>query len=264
MQILNIVKKYQEKLEEEISLLEAKISIAPEGQLKIIKNRDRYKWYMLGEDGKWIYIKKKDINIAIALALKSYRKRKVRVLKRDKKAIDTYLNRKSRINNEAEKLLVDSEEFSRLVTIGERSERRKIDYVKEWIDQAYEKNTSHPENLTIKTVNGLYVRSKSEAYIAAELASHSIPFRYECRQDICGFEFFPDFTILNPLNEEIILWEHLGMVDDDKYLENAFSKIRLYIKAGYIPSKNLILTYETKDSPLDFSIVQELIRVHFG
>ena len=53
------------------------------------------------------------------------------------------------------------------------------------------------------------------------------------------------------------------MVDDDNYLDNAFSKIRLYIKAGFIPSRNLILTYETKNEPLDFSVVKDLIKMHF-
>ena len=54
------------------------------------------------------------------------------------------------------------------------------------------------------------------------------------------------------------------MVDDDNYLDGSFSKIRLYIKAGFIPSKNLILTYETREYPLDFSEVQDLIKRYFG
>lgn len=260
MDFLRFAKKYQKKLEEEITFLEHYISNAPDGQLKICRNCNRFKWFVLDKDGHKSYIQKNNEHFAIRLALKSYYKRKLKVLYRKKKATDKYLEKMLLEIDEDKRLLIDSEEFSRLVSLGEGE---KSDLVESWIKQEYETNPNYSEHLTIRTVNGLYVRSKSEAYIASELADHSIPFRYECKMNICGIDLYPDFTILNPLTEEIVLWEHLGMVDDDNYLNNAFSKIRIYIKAGFIPSKNLILTYETKDEPLDFSIVRGLIKIHF-
>ena len=260
MQILNVVKKYQEKLEEEIVFYERYIANAPDGQLKVIRNCNRFKWFVLNEDGHKSYIQKSNEDLAIKLALKSYYKRKLKVMYRKKKATERYLERMLLVNDDPKQLLINSEEFSRLVSLGKGD---RSDYIESWIKQEFESNPNHPEYLTVKTVNGLYVRSKSEAYIAAELAEHAIPFRYECKINLCGIDFYPDFTILNPLTEEVVLWEHLGMVDDDTYLNNALSKIRLYIKAGFIPSKNLILTSETKDEPLDFSVVKDLIKIHF-
>ncbi len=42
------------------------------------------------------------------------------------------------------------------------------------------------------------------------------------------------------------------------------NKMRTYINNGFIPGDNLILTYETKDRPLDINYVQNLISFHFG
>lgn len=260
MDFLGIVKKHQKKLEDEILYFERYISNAPDGQLKVCRNCNRFKWFVLDKDGHKSYIKKNNERFAIKLALKSYYKRKLKILYREREATEKYLERIQFASDEAERLLIKSEEFSRLVSLGEG---KKSDFVEDWIKQEFETNPNHSEHLTIRTVNGLYVRSKSEAYIASELADHSIPFRYECKMNICGIDFYPDFTILNPLTEEIVLWEHLGMVDDENYLNNAFSKIRLYIKAGFVPSKNLILTFETKGEPLDFSIVRDLIKMYF-
>lgn len=52
-------------------------------------------------------------------------------------------------------------------------------------------------------------------------------------------------------NGEIILWEHLGLIDNPDYRNKAYRKILKYNENGYYQGKNLILTYETAESPLD-------------
>lgn len=260
MDFSRIAKRHKEKLEEEISLLKKQIKEAPEGQFKLVKNGKRYKWYVMKESGDRIYIPKKDQILAARLAKKSYNKRLLSIKEKSLKALNIFINRCQSCENYAENLLVESEEFARLINIGIQSNMSKIE---RWISEDYERNPNHPEHLTIRTVNGLYVRSKSEAYIASELAGHSIPFRYEQALEISGILVYPDFTILNPITEEIILWEHLGMIDDENYLNNALVKLRTYIKGGYIPTINLILTYETRNEPLDFTTVQKMIQLYF-
>ena len=55
-------------------------------------------------------------------------------------------------------------------------------------------------------------------------------------------------------------WEHLGMMDDPNYAENAVQKIITYGQNGIIQGKNLILSYETKLKPLDQRQILLLVR----
>ncbi len=57
-----------------------------------------------------------------------------------------------------------------------------------------------------------------------------------------------------------MIWEHLGMMDDPFYAENAVQKIATYGQNGMIQGKQLILTYETKKKPLDQRQVLLLIQ----
>ena len=53
------------------------------------------------------------------------------------------------------------------------------------------------------------------------------------------------------------------MMGDPKYRRNALSKLQLYMEHGWIPSVNLILTFETKEYPLDMAYVEGLIKDYF-
>ena len=53
------------------------------------------------------------------------------------------------------------------------------------------------------------------------------------------------------------------MVDEPAYRRNALSKLQLYMEHGWIPSVNLILTFETKEYPLDLAYVEGLIKEYF-
>ena len=53
------------------------------------------------------------------------------------------------------------------------------------------------------------------------------------------------------------------MVDETAYRRNALLKLQLYMEHGWIPSANLILTFETKEYPLDMAYVEGLIKDYF-
>lgn len=133
----------------------------------------------------------------------------------------------------------------------------------EWAAAPYERSTNYPEQLTHSSVSGNVVRSKSEAIIDMALYINQIPFRYEAQLLLKNIPLFPDFTILHPRTKEIFYWEHFGMMDNDKYAQNACSKITLYVSNGIIPSIHLITTYETKSHPLSSGLVDEMIRHYF-
>lgn len=123
------------------------------------------------------------------------------------------------------------------------------------------------DNFNFITETGIRVRSKSEIMIADALSRNKIPFKYEMPQILNNnnqkVTLHPDFTCLNYKTHEIYLWEHLGIMDNDEYAENAIAKINIYQKNGFCPGKNLILSMETKNNPLSSKMVAGLIENYF-
>jgi len=114
------------------------------------------------------------------------------------------------------------------------------------------------------TVNGEHVRSKSELIIADRLHFAGVPYHYELEfiPSRGSTKFFPDFTVLNKRTLETWYWEHLGMMDDTKYSTMAKEKIEFYSEEGLALGKNLIITFETSQSPLNTKYVDSLISVY--
>ena len=113
------------------------------------------------------------------------------------------------------------------------------------------------------TKAGLRVRSKSEIIIAERLDDLVLPYIFEFPVYLPDRGWvFPDFTILNVRLRKAYLWEHLGRMDDPGYLVSNISKLKSYEKEGYYMGDNLIVTFETKDSPIDTRQVDRLIK-HF-
>lgn len=112
-----------------------------------------------------------------------------------------------------------------------------------------------------RTSNGIYVRSKSEALIAEILFAGCIPFKYELPlilyENEMPIEIHPDFTIYAH-NGEKIYWEHMGMISQDDYRQNAIDKMLLYLSNGITIPKNLIITMDTQDGNIDVMAVKAL------
>ena len=105
-------------------------------------------------------------------------------------------------------------------------------------------NVRHPEGLIYLTNSGIRVRSKSERTIADTLNQKGIIYRYEAELALGGVSINPDFTIFRPFDGKMILWEHLGLMDDDGYRHKTVEKLALYARYGFFPLGNLICTYE--------------------
>lgn len=136
--------------------------------------------------------------------------------------------------------------------------------IQKWLNEPHPQNTLHQENLKYKTICGIHVRSKSECMIADALAACGMPFKYDLIQDfgLPGHkeQLSPDFVILHPTSKEIFIWEHFGLMDDPGYAQRAAEKLLLYMESGFIPGKNLIITMESSECPLDSDTVQFMIN----
>ena len=90
----------------------------------------------------------------------------------------------------------------------------------------------NPEALKFYTKMGIIVRSKSEVIIATALYDNNIKFEYEKAIKISDGIYYPDFTV-EKKNGDIILWEHLGLIDNPDYRNKAYRKILKYNENGY-------------------------------
>ena len=244
----------KEWLENSIKLMSAEVSSYPDGSLVFYYNGKRCYHQFKNKEGKFIrkYIPLEKENLAKELARKTLLLDSISDAKNELLAINAYL--KIRQKRKLQGLLTKDSPYIRLLSPENT-----------WLeDDDYPQNPSHPESLVFKAPKRQFVRSKSEAIIAQSLFDSRIPYRYEAAQVIDDITFYPDFSILHPLTGRLYIWEHFGLADQTNYQSNMLNKTRMYINNGFIPGDNLILTYETKDRPLDINYVQNLISFHFG
>lgn len=253
-----------ERLEKEIRELEKRLKPLPEGTLSVYTVRGYRRFYQIVRDPK--------THKRVRMYISTFDKTKIKQLVdktvylaelKDKK--EEYQCLKSFLNAYESKL---QRMQSRLVNVKEI--REMSDYmppllkrIQEWEAEEYPTN-SYPKMTAVKSVLGIDVRSKSEAYIASRLKEKGLAVRYECELKLPHGVIYPDFTILDPRSGRIYYWEHLGMMDDEEYAKHATRKIDDYAEAGYLPMLNLILTSETKERPLDFGLVDHLIEYYFA
>lgn len=111
------------------------------------------------------------------------------------------------------------------------------------------------------TTFGLHVRSKSEVLIAESLRAQGINFAYELPLKLedngKAIIIFPDFTLIS--GNKILYWEHMGMMSDEAYRNNAVRKIGLYAANGLTIPQNLIVTMDNANGYIDMQTINLLI-----
>jgi hypothetical protein len=101
------------------------------------------------------------------------------------------------------------------------------------------------------------VQSKSELAIGTYLENIGMPYRYIRPFDgaVAPGRVRPDFTFTSN-SGEVILWEHLGMLDREDYLSGWTWKKEWYGKNGFVLGKNLFTS--TEGPGLDMSEVAKV------
>ena len=264
MNLYDHVIQRKQLLEKEKVILEKRIASAPAGDLYICKNGKYEKWFCSCRErgssrAMRRYIRKKERAFAEKLAAKALQKIELSDAVQELEAIDAYLRKYNGPAKQLSKVkegMLHYELFS-----GIRSEDSEIE---KWRAAEYRHCPKKPEALVHQVSSSLYVRSKSEAMIASVLMRYGIPFRYECELVLGQIVLYPDFIILHPVTKKIIIWEHFGLMNSDNYTQTAMQKLRTYIENGYIPSNNLITTFETAAMPLSYACVESIVKYHFG
>ena len=259
----------QEKLSQlNAALLQLKKSQKnqPPGHLRIAQkgaNRNYFYHYTSPDDFTGKYISKNQQALAKALAQKDYNLKLINQLEKEIQSLNEYLLQ-TKNGNAIQDLYKDlCPARQQLITPATLTDEQ---YASLWKSITWQTPLLPPETQKYDTVSGEKVRSKSEVIIADALARHGIPYRYEFPLKLQRIEknrepvfFYPDFCCLNIHTRQEFFWEHFGLMDDEEYATNAAGKLRLYAENNIFPGRNLIITMETKDEPLNTKLIEKII-----
>lgn len=275
MTLNQLINREQRRLLSERKRLENLVMELPSGTLSFGKNVSKgkkyYKWYVSddskGQRSRKIYLRREHRSLARQLARKSLLQARLKDIDQELNAIDAYMSKQSKTNfwNKVirtpgiRELIADDDcEAEKFWAPPEMAEE-----LRQWMYAEYETNNIYPEQKNVPTDVGIMVRSKSEAIIVMLLMMFNIPFRYECKLEVGGHIFYPDFTIRHPITGETFYWEHAGRLDLQDYRMDFLSKLRIYMNNGIIPDNNLILTFESPGHPLDIAIIMDKLEEFF-
>jgi len=236
--------------------MEKDIENLPDGSLT---KRDDRIYRVVRENGKQKQLRiyeNDDGNLLInQLKYRKYIKAGRWLLKEQIKLIDQYLI-KSKIYDPIELMDSFGEVYQRIekLPIFLEGDINPEEWKNKKIPDMYEKGLLHSSE------GGIRTRSKSEAMIATCLERNGIPFNYEPVVNFTKGSARPDFETLVEDKRKIVYWEHLGLIDDPAYVMKNLHKLEEYAENGIYLGINLVLTYETRDNPLTFEKINEVIR----
>lgn len=241
-----------------MNLLQTQLNTLPPGKICITKGCKNTRYFH--SDGHTsTYIPKRNIQLIQELITKKYLNLKLEYLSNEHKILQSCLNRHQKNPDYSQEVLLNYPEC-----IGYLSHNNKETLMPShvWMTAPFDKNPNFQEHLRFKSISGNVLRSKSEYMIDSALFSANIPFRYECKLALNHSTLYPDFTIMHPTKKQLIYWEHFGMIDNVSYSDNITHKINTYLSNDIIPNVNLFITYESKDSPLTYEQIEQIIQKH--
>ena len=256
---INAIRQQKQDIEKEISEIRKRISIAPEGSIRMEKKYKQYQFYLRNnaKDSRGTYIPRKDNESVILLVQKNYDIKVLAALEKQLKAIERFLKDydPGAKQHVFEKM---SEPRKNLIKKGFLTDE---EFVKQWLNKPYGKMGFGKEDPEYYTSKGERVRSKSELLIAEALIRYNIPYRYEYPVYHNGVLMaVPDFNCLNVRQRRDYYWEHLGMLADPNYANKNVKKLERYTLANGFDESSLILTTETNKHPLNTKVIEAKIR----
>ena len=246
-----------------IKVKEHALKNAPEGTVRIVRRGKKLQFYRKTEGGDYQgkYMPREEDELARRLIQKDYDERSLEKAHDELRLIQRFQTSLQKNSVDTVYAALDENRKS-LVTPATLTDEQ---YAERWQNILYRKKRINEENQKLTTDNGETVRSKSEVIIANALRSHHIPYRYEYpivleTAEEEHREFHPDFYCLNLRTRQEYAWEHFGMMDDPDYAEQAVQKLALYAANGWFPGKNLIITMESKNTPLSSPEITRIIQ----
>ena len=247
-------------LDKQIREYEQLILTAPEGEL-VARRRPSGNYAYTRKvhlpDGsvKEFYLGRESSPEAVSLAKKRYVQKLLPSLKQERRLLDRLIALREK-DSDSDRFLRSHPGFFPLLQMSTEEASFSA-----WKNAPYPRNRNYPEQLKFTTVvPELLVRSKAEADIVSRLEYFGVPYHYEEIQTINNVQIAMDFTCMNLSTRKRVYWDHRGMLDQPAYIQKTLNCDALFLDAGIIPWINLIVTTETKNSPLDLQWVDTIIR----
>lgn len=255
---LNNFNRRANYLDSLISSKETALLSAPEGTLRVAVSNGKTQYFnRVDNNPTGIYIPKNNKELAINLAQKDYDAKVLEAAQRELNTLTKLIGRynKGVAEDVYEKLSPARRELVTPIMMTDK------EFVKKWLEEPYDRPGFEEGAPEYYSDRGIRVRSKSEVGIYNKYDDFGIPAKYEVPLYLKGFRWVnPDFRVLNVRLRKEFIHEHLGKMDDPAYLFDNIAKINAYMKNGYFPGKNLILTFETKSQPFDQRMMDEIIK----
>ena len=235
-----------------------RVSDSPKGSVRVQRHKKGVQFYYRSkpDEKKGKYMRAAERSKAIALIQKKY----------DEKIIKSANQQLQIINHFLEKYepgclanVIQSENELRRSFINPVEVPDAI-YIDSWQKATYTPKPFYEGSTIHYTLKNEKVRSKSEVMIANTLYRYGIPYRYEYPLNMGKRTVYPDFLILRITDRKEIYWEHLGLMDDTEYRNNALLKIQEYENMGIFPGDRLIITTETYKMPLTQRTLENAIH----
>ena len=250
-------------LEKELTKLRKtnnKHNIVEDEFLKVSRRKNSVQYYVVkyGNEKRKKYITKSNLSIAKSIAQRDYEKQVIKTIEEEIKCIDRFIKGMPKFTFEEvyDKLVEGRKALVNPVIMTDE------EYAKSWQEQRFVAKKIEAGTVGYETQRGEIVRSKSEVIIADALFFAKIPYHYEKPLKVGNRTVYPDFTVLNVKTRKEYYWEHLGLLDDEDYLNSFLVKMDSYQKNGVRSGEKLILTKETKKHPLNTANVKEMIKYY--
>ncbi len=252
-------------LEKTQSKLEARLAKAPDGRLATSR-QSRYSYasfYHVSKDGNRVYLDQSQKETIAALAQKEYDRKALKVVKEELMRLKMVLPyvKMQKLEDVYDRCLSEKRSFITPIVLSDEEFRQR------WLSQAYVKKQPLENDHPFPTEKGDIVCSKTEAQEADYMFYHSYDYLYEKRLQLLDRGRptwrYPDFTILDPVTREEVIFEHFGMVDDEGYQHSMFDKIRLYEENGYVIGQNFLFTFETAEHPFTMDQFILILKTRF-
>ena len=259
MRLTEELNQRNQKLTQLLQKLDESLAASPEGSLRAFVDAGHSRYYIRNKPSDRLgkYVKKDDLPRAAAIAQRDYDMAVKEAAEKELSAIGGLLNiRKKNLPEDIySKLILPRKQlvYSHFLSDEEFAAR--------WLAKPYKPKGFEEGSPDYRSTDGTRVRSKSEAILGDIFDDCGIPKKFECPVTLWnGKVIHPDYTLLNVRRRLEFIWEHFGKADDPDYMEYNTGRLNDLIRSGFYPGINLILTFETKNKPLDTNVVRALIE----
>lgn len=230
--------RMQQRLNQELEILQNELENLPEGSLYIFKNRKYITFYMR-RNGKRRGISK-DKDLIYALARRQYITLLIRLIRdylddpyheHDDFLFHSFISEFDILFRKYEQANLD---IDRIVMT-------RNQFI--WNTNRESQKETFKEDLIYPTTGRIFMRTKSEQSVGNLLERLHIPYRYETKIIIHGIAYHPDFLIMLPSGRLIII-EHAGRMDLEKYNYDLLHRLQDYADAGLLIGRDVFFTFE--------------------